>query len=110
MKKELFDRVLIKKGKDSDDDIRLTYYLLTDVISKGFCDLEVFGVEIDMEVLSERGSITEIKQVKNLFLKKSDIYSFMEMIVRNEVTPVGLKYIIKEYIDDWIDIHAVGDA
>ena len=98
MKKEVYDEIVIKA--ESGEDIRLTYYLLTGAVSQEYCDLEVYGVEIDKEHIL--GGM-EKKQIKNLFFKRSEAIDFLKKIARNKVTPMELKYVIKEYIADRID-------
>lgn len=107
MKKEFYDEIIIKDDGGCGDDFRLTYYLLTGAVSQEYCDLEVYGVEIDKEILSGG---REKKQIKNLFFKRSEAIDFLKKISRNRVTPMELKYVIKEYIDDRIDSIAASNG
>ena len=109
MKKEFFDEVIVATDEISRE-IRLTYYLLSGAVSREYCDLEVYGVEIDKEVISGGKTGKEKKQIKNLFFKRSEAVHFLEKICRNKVTPMELKYVIKEYIDDQIDAMAANNG
>lgn len=102
MKKEFFNEVIVATDEISHE-IRLTYYLLTGAVSREYCDLKVYGVEIDKEIISDEKAGKEKKQIKNLFFKRSEAIEFLDKICRNRVTPMELKYVIKEYIDDQID-------
>lgn len=103
MKKEIYDEIVVRADADIPEDIRLTYYLLTGAVGGDYCDLEVYGVEIDKELLSGKSAGREKKQIKNLFFKRSEAVGFLKKISENRVTPMELKYVIKEYIDDRID-------
>ena len=102
MNKEFFSEVNVVSDENMHE-IKLTYYLLSGSVSREYCDLEVYGVEIDKETVPCGKSGKEKKQIKNLFFKRSEAVNFLEKISRNKVTPMELKYVIKEYIDDQID-------
>lgn len=104
MKKECFDTVILRVEDDIPYDMKLTYYLLTGAVSEEYCDLKVYGVEIEKEVIS--GKIKagiERKMVKDLFFKRCDAVEFLNKIIRNRVTPMELKYVIKDHINEQIN-------
>lgn len=105
MKKELFKEVLIKAGEELSYDMKLTYYLLTDSVSEEYCDLKVYGVEIDKVAEKKNGKRDcEKKIIKDLFFRKNEAMDFLEKIARNKVTPMGLKYVVNEYIGEQIQV------
>lgn len=94
--RELFKTVSITSNKNSANTIQLTYYLLTDSVSEEFCDLKVYGVEIDK--VSEQKS--EKKIIPDLFFTKGEAEDFLQRISDRNVTPTELKYEVSKYIDD----------
>lgn len=81
------------------EDMELDYYIIADDISKEYCNLETYGVRIIKTVCSEGGGKSiESNQINNIFYRKCDIESFMELIVRNSVTPMSLKDVVEDYI------------
>ncbi len=94
--RELFKTISITNSKNPTNPIQLTYYLLTDSVSEEFCDLKVYGVEIDK--LSEQKS--EKKIIPDLFFTKGEAEDFLQRISDNKVTPTELKYEVSKCIDD----------
>lgn len=108
MKKELFDTVTVKVDSDTSYDMKLTYFLLTCSVSEEYSDLKVYGVEIDKEALTNgKEAGVEKKMIKNLFFKKTEAMAFLEKICRNRVTPIELKYVIKDHILEQINVISV---
>lgn len=90
------------------EDMELDYYIIADDISKKHCNLESYGVRIIKTVCSEGGGKSiDSSQINNIFYRRSDIESFMELIVRNEVTPITLRDVVEDYIADSISGCAV---
>ena len=111
MKIECFDTVTVRVEDDIPYDMKLTYYLLTGAVSQEYCDLKVYGVEIEKEVVSDKLKIgTERKLVKDLFFKRHDAVEFLNKIIRNKVTPMELKYVIKDHIYQQINVVSVNNA
>lgn len=111
MKKELFSKVTVKAGEELTSDMRLTYYLLTDSPEREFGDIDVYGVEIKKEMLSgEVRDGIERKSVGELFFRKRDAEEFLNLISRNRVTPIELKYIIRDYVCQQIDRKVVNNV
>ena len=85
------------------NDMYLDYYIIADDISASYCSLETYGVRIVKTVYLEGGGKTvESKQINNIFYKSADIERFMDIIVKNEVTPVTLPDVIDDYIAEYI--------
>ena len=110
MKKELFDELTVRVEDDLPYDMHLTYYLLTGEVSKEYCDLEVYGVEIEKEVVASGKPVKERKLIKDLFFKKCEAINFLEKLSRNQVTPIELKYVIKDYICEQINVLSANNA
>ncbi len=101
MKKEFFDEISSERAEGAHRNVKLTYYLLTDSVREEFCDLNVYGVEIDKEVAGADGkSVSEKKLLRNLFFKKDEAMDFLRRIAENRVTPRGLKGVISDYIGE----------
>ncbi|MBO5059811.1 MAG: hypothetical protein J6C82_02695 [Clostridia bacterium] len=101
MKKEFFDEMCIEVTENIPYTMKLTYYLLTDSVREEFCDLNVYGVEIDKESRFKNGKIErEKKIIGDLFFRKGEAEEFLRRISDNQVTPMGLKDVISDYIGE----------
>ena len=110
MKKELYDKIISETDDVVPVKMILTYYLLTDKVSEEYCDLTVYGTEIVKECFRPNGSSeVECKILKDLFFRRSEADAFMHKLIRNQVTPMGLKYAVKDHICEKINT-AVGEG
>lgn len=103
MKRELYNKITMQVEDEQSYDMKLEYYLLTDVAGEGDGDLLVYGVEITKEPTS--GGFVfgkERKIIKGLFFKKDEAMDFLGLISRNQVTPIGLKCVVKDYFSEKI--------
>ncbi len=83
------------------EDMKIDYHIIIEDISEKHCNLESYGVRIVKTVYSDGGGKSiESTQINNIFYRKCDIESFMELIVRNSVTPITLKDVVEDYIAD----------
>lgn len=99
MKKEFFNR--IEKVEQDGSRQFLAYYLLTGWVSEEYCDLVVYGAEIDREITYADGKRERDKKViPDLFFVRDEAQEFLQKIFDNEVTPTELKYAIREYIGE----------
>ena len=106
MHKELFKRIEIMK--DTPNMITLKYYLLEDNISEEYCDLKIYGVLVEKEVVSKKGRImSEKKSIPDLFFTKGETRMFLERISDERITPIHLKYAVKPYIKEQIGMKSV---
>lgn len=103
MKKELFDEIYVDKTEEIPCRTKLTYYLLTDSVSEEYCDLKVYGVEIDKTDDAVKKN-RERKIIGDLFFKKNEALSFLRKICDNKVTPIDLKYVVNEYVGERIKL------
>ncbi len=100
LERKFFDEVLIDNYEGNGKVLRLRYYLLISPVGEEFCDILAYGVEIDMHTTLQDGTKEhERKIIRELFFKKSDAKEFLEMISKNVVTPMGLKYAVEEYVE-----------
>ena len=99
MKKEFFSEVTIVQ--DGNCEQVLTYYLLTGCVSEEYCDLMVYGVEIDREI-RQGGKKRERdkKVIPDLFFVKGEAEEFLQKISDKKVAPTDLKYAVREYIGE----------
>ena len=103
MQRKLFDEVEIDFTGDKPHLMKLTYYLLTDSVREEYCDLKVYGAEIDKEDIYSGGVCeNESKIIKNLFFRLSEAEDFLEKLVRLRVTPMGLMSAVSEHISEKI--------
>ena len=106
MNKELFDRIELLK--DTPSSITLTYYLLEGNISEEYCDLKIYGVLVEKDVVSKNGRIMkETKSIPDLFFTKAEAKSFLERICGERIMPIDLKYEVKPYIEEKIRLKNV---
>lgn len=104
--KEFFKRIEILK--DTPNRITLTYYLLEGNISEEYCDLKIYGVLVEKEVMSKSGRIMrEQKSIPDLFFTKSEAKMFLERISKEKVMPIDLKCAVKPYVDEQIRLKSV---
>lgn len=83
-------------------DMELSYYIVTEDISRRHCDLESYGVKVVKTQCSEGGGrIQETKEIDNIFYRKSDAEKFVKLIMDNKVTPMTLHEVVEDYISDY---------
>ncbi|MBR4172926.1 MAG: hypothetical protein IKR46_00980 [Clostridia bacterium] len=100
MLRELFDEIIIDAEKTR---IKLTYYMITDSVREEYCDLKVYGAEIDKEeFFSENVCERESKMIKNLFFRKAEAEEFLKKLSSGSVTPMGLMSAVTEHINEQI--------
>ncbi|MDD6214246.1 MAG: DUF6514 family protein [Firmicutes bacterium] len=105
MEKEFFGEAKVKVEDDVAYEMRLAYYITVTSVSEEYCDLKFYGVEIDKEACYADGSKeTEKKMLDDLFFNKNECRMFVQKLLDNEVTPIGLKYVVREYIGEKIHI------
>ncbi|MCR4718392.1 MAG: DUF6514 family protein [Firmicutes bacterium] len=103
MKREFFDEVTVDIREDEAHQMKLTYYMLIDSVREEYCDLKVYGAEIDKEDMFSGGVCeNESKIIKNLFFRYSEAEAFLKNLVRARVTPMGLMSAVSEYIGERI--------
>ena len=103
MRKEYFDQVTVQVEDEAAYEMTLTYYLLTSKVKEECGDFCVYGVEIQKESTDTApDSGAERKVIKDLFFKKSEAMEFLRLISQGGVTPIGLKYVVKDYVYDKI--------
>lgn len=103
MQKKLFDELLIDTEEEKTQQIKLTYYLLTDSVREEYCDLKVYGVQITKEdIFDGKPCNKESKVVRNLFFRHSEAEAFLKKLVCQSVTPMGLMSAVSEHINEQI--------
>ena len=103
MQRELIDEIWLDADDEEPHRIKLTYYLLTDSVREEYCDLKVYGAEIDKEDVFSGGICeNESKIIKNLFFRYGEAEEFLKKLVRLEVTPMGLMSAVSEHIGEKI--------
>lgn len=103
MQRELIDEIWLDTDGEEPHRIKLTYYLLTDSVREEYCDLKVYGAEIDKEDVFPGGICeNESKIIKNLFFRYGEAEDFLKKLVRLQVTPMGLMSAVSEHIGEKI--------
>ena len=103
MKRNFFDEITVEIKEDEPHQMKLTYYMLIDSVREEYCDLKVYGVEIDKEDVFSGGVCeNESKIIKNLFFRHSEADAFLKKIVHARVTPIGLMSAVSEHIGERI--------
>lgn len=106
MEKEFFRRIDIMK--DTPNRITLTYYLLEGAISEEYCDLKIYGVLVEKEIVAKSGRVMrEKKSIPDLFFTKGEAKAFLERICAQKVMPIDLKCAVKPYVDERIGLKSV---
>lgn len=101
MQKELVDEVVIDLEDESPRQIKLAYYMITDNIREEYCDLKVYGAEIEKtEIFAGNVCEKESKMMKNLFFRYSEADGFLKKLVTGKVTPMGLVSAVSEHINE----------
>ena len=103
MQRELFDEIIVKTEDEIPHRIKLTYYMITDSVREEYCDLKVYGAQIDKEEISPDGACEhDSKVIKNLFFRHSEAEDFLRKLARGSVTPIGLMPAVSEHIKEQI--------
>ena len=103
MKRKFFDEITVEIKEDKPHQMKLTYYMLIDSVREEYCDLKVYGAEIDKEDIFSGGVCeNESKIIKNLFFRHSEAEAFLKKLVKAKVTPIGLMPAVSEHIGERI--------
>jgi hypothetical protein len=103
VRREFFDEITVDIREDKSHQMKLTYYMLVDSVREEYCDLKVYGAEIDKEDIFSGGICeNESKIVKNIFFRHGEAETFLKKLVRARVTPMGLTSAVSEHIGERI--------
>ena len=84
---------------NAEEEIMLDYYLIRESISEDYCDLIRYGVKVVKTVgYGGGGKTVESKQINNIFYREDEADGFLQLIMRNKVTPVSLMDVVEDYI------------
>lgn len=106
MNKEYFDSITLQVEDEPSCQMTLTYYLLVSSAGTECGGFNVYGVEIHKQA----GAVAERKIIRDLFFKRGEAEEFLRLICRNQVTPMGLKYVVKDYVCDKIQQLSSGEG
>ena len=103
MQKEFYGQSFTDVAGNPGYTMKLTYFLLIDNVREKYCDLKVYGAEIDRENIYDNGKRRrECKLIRDLFFNRCEAEAFVRTLCDNLVTPMGLKDVLSEYIDEKI--------
>lgn len=94
-------KTLINKSKFEHDNtvIELKYYQTENVFDERCSNPESYGVAVTMTQMYGTGSIINIeKRISSIFYSEYDVHRFIEILVKNKVTPTTLQEVAEEYI------------
>ena len=79
--------------------IELEYYIVSERIGFENCNLMSYGIRVKKTAFYDGGGKSvEMNQINNVFYRKEDAEEFMDIIIRNKVTPVTLRDVVEDYI------------
>lgn len=85
--------------KENNTKIKLEYYQIEEPLNEYCSEPKRYGVMVKMKQIYEDGRIfNEGKRIHSLFFRESELEGFIEMLVRNSVTPTTLQEVVEEYI------------
>lgn len=85
-------------------NIILEYYMITEEISAYYSTLKSYGVKISkIKITDCGGKVIESKQINNIFYRKEDAEVFLDIIMRNTVTPISLMDVTEDYIAESVE-------
>lgn len=85
-------------------NIILEYYMITEEISAYYSTLKSYGVKISkIKITDGGGKVIESKQINNIFYRKEDAEVFLDIIMRNTVTPISLMDVTEDYIAESVE-------
>ncbi|MBP3360192.1 MAG: hypothetical protein J6N52_05020 [Clostridia bacterium] len=88
-----------KAGENIPYDMTIEYYMTEELLCSRYSDLKRYGVIVKKTCSFPDGTATgEEKQINDIFYRKSDADDFLDMLIRNRVTPMAVEEIIQEYI------------
>lgn len=100
----MITRILFAKASEKGDslsgyDVNLEYYIVTEPLCSDYSDLLRYGVKINMLLTSPDGRITEeSKEIRDIFYRKNDAEEFVNLLVKNKVTPTHFREVVEDYI------------
>ena len=85
-------------------NIILEYYMITEEISAYYSTLKSYGVKISkIKITDGGGKVIESKHINNIFYRKEDAEVFLDIIMRNTVTPISLMDVTEDYIAESVE-------
>ena len=88
-----------KAGENIPYDMTIEYFMTEELLCSRYSDIKRYGVIIRKTCSFADGTTSsEEKQINDIFYRKNDADDFLDMLIRNRVTPMALEEIIQEYI------------
>lgn len=77
---------------------RIYIYKVTEQLEKS---IHEYGIEVELKDIMKGEKIRNIKEeVKNISTKKEEVIDILQLLCRNEASPVHLLDILQDYIED----------
>lgn len=76
---------------------RIYIYKITEQLEKSSCE---YGIEVELKYIMKGENVKNIKEeVKNISSKKEEVIDILQLLCRNEASPLHLLDILQDYID-----------
>jgi hypothetical protein len=80
-------------------DMELEYYIIEENLPHS---AESYGIKVVKTQFSEGGgTVSESKEIGNVFYRRKDAEKFIKLIRDNKVTPMTLMDVVEDYIIDY---------
>lgn len=101
----LYGTYIEKAGELIPYDMTLEYYLNEELLCEEYSDLKRYGITIKkIATYNDGNTLKETKTINNIFYDKKEATDFLDLLLRNSVTPMSLKDIVYEYIADRLQV------
>ena len=99
MKSTLYGTYKEKAGESLVYDMTLEYYLNEEYLCEQFSDLKRYGITIvKTSEYPDKKKTEECKTINDIFYKKDDACKFLDILIKNTVTPLSFRDVVEEYI------------
>lgn len=101
VKTTLYAKHIEEAGDLIDYNLTLEYYMVTEPLCKEYSDMLRYGVKIKMiSEFPDNTSNEESKEIKDIFYRKKDAEDFLEVLLKNKVTPTHFREVVENYISE----------
>ena len=97
--KKFHRRIKVGKTKTNTDEFTLNYYVVNKCVEIEGNQVLTYGISIIKNFFDENSFIRwEKETVNNICIKEESIYSFVEKLYTNRVTPIHLLEVAEDYV------------
>ena len=99
MKTMLYGTYNLQAGNEIDYNMTVEYYLTEEYLCKRYSKIKKYGILINKLCDNSR----ETKHIRDIFYRLCDAEEFIDILIRNKVTPITLEDVIKDYISQKVN-------